>query len=176
MHTLRSKLKVACVAACVSLVMVSSAAQAKLCASPTLEPALHARMLQTELMVAALYCGSSSQYNAFVQRYGAQLVVSGSLIKEAFEQEHGKGYKRPWDTWLTKLANNASLRSMESIAAYCGETNLIFETLNGPGVDDVREYAGLRPFADKHGLKSCPRDTQTAQRNAEITGKNGKGS
>ncbi len=177
MQAMRSKLKIAGAIACVSLVLFSTTAQAKLCATPELESALQARMLQTELMVAALYCGSSQQYNAFIKRYGHELVNAGDAIKAAFEREHGKGYKKPWDTWLTKLANNASLRSMDSQGKFCSQTGQIFATLNDAGVNNLRQFASLQSFSTKHGVKTCSPATQTAQRQAAtpLNSKSGKG-
>lgn len=74
------------------------------------------RHLQTELMVAALSCGRQdyrAKYNAFVVRYRPALRRNGRTLRAIFDRNYGKSGRRRLDAYVTRLANEASVRSME---------------------------------------------------------------
>ena len=74
------------------------------------------RHLQTELMVAALSCGREtyrSKYNTFVLRYRPALQRNGRTLRTIFKRNYGNGGKRRLDRYVTRLANEASVRSMQ---------------------------------------------------------------
>lgn len=79
------------------------------------------RYLQTELMVAALSCGRQeyrNKYNAFVVRYRPALRRNGRILKTIFKRNYGNKGKRRLDRYVTELANDVSVRSMER-AEFC---------------------------------------------------------
>jgi hypothetical protein len=79
------------------------------------------RHLQTELMVAALSCGRQeyrNKYNTFVVRYRPALKRNGSILKTIFKRNYGQKSKRRLDRYVTQLANDVSVRSMER-AEFC---------------------------------------------------------
>jgi hypothetical protein len=63
------------------------------CPSPVVE-AMHVRLLQTELMVAALQCRNnpafdfSSKYNSFVMQFSSPLSQNANVLKDHFRQPH----------------------------------------------------------------------------------------
>jgi len=74
------------------------------------------RHLQTELMVAALSCGRQeyhSKYNTFVLRYRPAFKRNGRTLRAIFKRNYGNGGKRRLDSYVTRLANEASVRSMQ---------------------------------------------------------------
>ncbi|MEE8562012.1 MAG: hypothetical protein V3S92_00180 [Alphaproteobacteria bacterium] len=74
------------------------------------------RRLQTELMVAALSCGRQeyrSKYNTFVLRYRPALRRNGRTLHAIFKRNFGNGGKRRLEGYVTRLANEASVRSMQ---------------------------------------------------------------
>ncbi len=74
------------------------------------------RHLQTELMVAALSCGREeyrSKYNTFVRRYRPALRRNGRTLRAIFKRNFGSSGKRRLDAYVTRLANEASVRSMQ---------------------------------------------------------------
>jgi|GEM_PF-6903812 len=74
------------------------------------------RRLQTELMVAALSCGRHeyrSKYNTFVLRYRPALRRNGRTLHAIFKRNFGNGGKRRLEGYVTRLANEASVRSMQ---------------------------------------------------------------
>ena len=74
------------------------------------------RYLQTELMVAALSCGREeyrSKYNTFILRYRPALRRNGRTLRVIFKRNYGASGKRRLDDYVTKLANEASVRSLQ---------------------------------------------------------------
>jgi hypothetical protein len=89
--------------------------------SPKEREAVSFRLLQTELMVAALSCGREdyrSQYNTFVLRFRPALRTNGRALRAIFKRTYGRRGKRRLDAYVTRLANEASVRSMQN-DAFC---------------------------------------------------------
>jgi hypothetical protein len=92
----------------------------------------HVRMLQTELMVAALQCKDvpgrdfTPQYNAFVGKYGSYLRMNAERLKGYFQRHYGGGSTRQMDLYITKIANDVSEQSMRSLS-YCDESVGLFQ-------------------------------------------------
>lgn len=100
-------------------------------ATPTAreQAALDVRFLQTELMVAALSCGRSDfhqSYNAFVTKFGPALKLHGSALKAYFSRQYGSQGVSKLDSFATKLANEASLRSMQQ-ANFCHDSGMLMQ-------------------------------------------------
>ena len=99
--------------------------------SPKEREAINFRLLQTELMVAALSCGRDdfrSKYNTFVVRFRPALRSNGRALKAIFKRNYGHRGKRRLDAYVTKLANEASVRSMEN-AAFCNIAGRKFDAV-----------------------------------------------
>ena len=99
--------------------------------SPREREAINFRRLQTELMVAALSCGRDdfrSKYNTFVIRFRPALRSNGRTLKAIFKRTYGHRGKRRLDSYVTKLANEASVRSMEN-AAFCETAGRKFDAV-----------------------------------------------
>lgn len=93
------------------------------------QAAFDVRFLQTEFMVAALSCGRPDYqhfYNSFVTRFGAPLKRHADVLKAHFAREYGKQGLNRLDSFATKLANEASLRSMQQVT-FCQDTGLVME-------------------------------------------------
>ncbi|MFN4284259.1 MAG: hypothetical protein ACK4NA_16640 [Alphaproteobacteria bacterium] len=123
-----------------AVILAGVAAAALLAAAPAAEAqtapanareqaAFDVRFLQTEFMVAALSCGRpdyQSFYNSFVARFGAPLKRHADVLKAHFTREYGKQGLNRLDSFATKLANEASLRSMQQVT-FCQDTGLVME-------------------------------------------------
>jgi hypothetical protein len=132
----------ACLAA--SLVATPIADAFARCVNGKERTAMHVRVMQTELMVAALSCRAvpgrdfTGHYNAFVKSHGERLVNHGQVLQSYFKERYGADFRRRLDAFITALANDASRRSMNS-ATFCDESVQLF-----------REVASL----DRNGLES----------------------
>jgi Ni/Co efflux regulator RcnB len=138
----------ACLAA--SLVAAPVAEAATKCATAKERTAMHVRVMQTELMVAALSCRAvpgrdfTGQYNAFVQRHGEKLVTHGRILTSYFQTRYGEGYRKKLDEFITALANDASRRSMNS-TTFCDESVQLFQEVG------TVERNGLETWSERRG-------------------------
>lgn len=143
-------------AAALAMAVLPVAEAAAACYTPAETTAIHVRMLQSELMVAALACresnpelGMISQYNAFVNRHSTGLVGQNRILERHFDKNYGGGShaKRRMDALLTALANDASKRSM--VVDFCGGAASLF------GVISMMEWPQVVNFstdrANGHG-------------------------
>lgn len=109
-------------------------------------PTVHTRKLQTELMVAALYCGQNARYNAFVRRFEGELVSNGKRLRALFVNMHGaKQAVTRLDTFLTKMANDESRRRLTLGSRYCRDAQTLFtRVLNLRETHQLATFASLR--------------------------------
>lgn len=129
---------------------------AEVCARSSDMPALQARVLQTDLMVAALTCDDRAQYNAFVTKHQAELVKRGHELKGFFTRSYGKRGQASLDSFVTRLANEASLVTMRARAAYCASANAVFSTLlDATPKGGMSAVAAHYPRAAMHGIRRC---------------------
>jgi len=77
--------------------------------------AFFVRKLQSDMMVAALGCGMRQQYNSFATSYQADLKENSSELLSMFAQQFGSQAQRKHTSFLTGMANDASLRMATSV-------------------------------------------------------------
>ncbi|MGH6720357.1 MAG: hypothetical protein ACREER_13675 [Alphaproteobacteria bacterium] len=135
---------------------LASPAVAQTCARPDDEVALQVRVLQTNLMVGALSCQQHDPYNAFVARFQPTLAVHGKALKAYFKRAHGGGWNTVLDEFVTRLANEASLRGMQNLSTFCTESKRLFHAVMAADAT-----AGLEGFVatwsrrGEHGVLPC---------------------
>ncbi|MCF8500684.1 MAG: hypothetical protein K9H11_09480 [Rhodospirillum sp.] len=128
--------------------------------------ALNVRTLQSHLMVAGLSCGQSAQYNQFVGQYQKELVNHGQSLKAYFNRTYGGAGRRELNAYVTRMANEASRRSMVDRRAFCQESLTVFQTLESQAQTTLVSYiVAAAPFAIQP--EGCP--TRTAQRPWSLT-------
>jgi len=132
---------------------VASAASA--CVMPKDLAALNARVLQTELMVAALTCGEKARYNAFVMSFKGLLGEHGRVLRGLFDRVHGAGGKRQLNGFVTKLANDASQESLAVAGGYCTTASALFEEVLNTPPDEFDAMAEKPWIRDRHGFSPC---------------------
>jgi hypothetical protein len=104
--------------------------------------AVNARLLQTEMMVAALTCDLRPQYNTAVRTFEKDLVRHGKALRKMFRRDHGASAQRRLDKYITQLANDASRRSNHDRASYCRTATTLFADVlaSGPsGFDQMTQ-------------------------------------
>jgi len=106
------------------ITMTAPLAAAPHCATPVDVAAFRSAAIQQQLMVAALTCHQTDQYNRFIIAYRPELQRSDSDLKKYFIRQGGEaGY----DTFKTKLANLSSLSNIANASAYCDATAASFD-------------------------------------------------
>ena len=102
------------------------------CAGPRDVVALKTAEMQQELMVAALSCHETHLYNRFVIGYRTQLQRSDAVLRGYFARRGGMA---AYHAYKTRLANDASLRSLHDIEGYCSRARATFhDALDEDGV------------------------------------------
>ncbi|MEX2650046.1 MAG: hypothetical protein WD673_13635 [Alphaproteobacteria bacterium] len=136
-------------------VIGASPAGAQTCAMAEDETALQVRVLQTELMVAALSCQQQDPYNAFVTRFQPTLAVQGKALKGYFKRVYGGGSTAELDEFVTRLANEASLRVMRNLAGYCTESKALFRSVMTLEANGLESFVTSWTNRDAHGVLPC---------------------
>lgn len=115
-------------AALAFLSMTEQALAGGFCANPLESTALKIAALQQELMVAALSCKETESYNRFVIAYREDLQRSDAVLEAYFMRGNPHGGTAAYNAYKTRLANDASLRSLHGIDAYCTDAHAVFDT------------------------------------------------
>ena len=137
------------------LAVLAVPAMAGSCALKDEKAALDMRVLQTELIVAALNCGKSAEYNAFVNKFQAKLVMLGTSFRGYFDRVYGKNGETEMDEMVTRLANAAVIRSWDWGYAYCPTESQMFEYVLYLKPDELAPFAASRPYIADHDVLPC---------------------
>ncbi len=100
---------------------LTSPALAQGCVRPAERSAVDLRAVQSQLMVAAIACGRSEDYNQFVRRHQTELGAAHRTVFGVFRRAHGAQAQRQYDalaspTWPTPSRRKASARDRISAA------------------------------------------------------------
>jgi len=166
------KVTVLAVAAVVSMAIAGPThAASPVCVSSAEKEALDIRVLQTELMVAALSCQQHQEYNQFISSFQPMLKDNGKTLKILFRKTHGAGSKRALNTFVTGLANKASMASMKAWDGYCASTSALFKEALAAPSKDMATVASRPWMADRHGFRRCTATEKSQELNTAARGK-----
>jgi len=126
------------------------------CATPKENAALESRVLLSELMVAALSCNQRPSYNAVVARYQSEMAGTGKALKAYFSRVHGARSAQELNGFVTRMANEASQRSLSDFEAFCSAAEAKFSALMDERQPrSFESFASLQPGASSHGVTAC---------------------
>jgi hypothetical protein len=130
------------------------------CYTPPEATAVQVRMLQSELMVAALACrdsnpelGMIAQYNDFVRRVSDRLVSHSKVLQARFQKTFGADGHRRLEAFVTALANDASKRSMT--AGYCQSAAVLFRDVSKLDRRELEHFSATRATAAGMPVAIC---------------------
>jgi hypothetical protein len=112
--------------AALALVLDAGGALAFECRSAQDAEAAHLRWLQTQMMVAALSCQGSVAYNEFVRKNQTTLDWSVARVNQMFARDHGAGAAALYNSFNTKLANEAAVERTRLDRNYCRVFELVY--------------------------------------------------
>lgn len=140
-----------------SALVAASPALAEVCADRDARRSLEMRVMQSELMVAALTCGQRQSYNAFVTTFKPFLKQQGAQLRTFFVEQYGpSGGPQRLDRMVTRLANGASQRSLsQPTEAFCAKAKARFDRVLGADAQGLMKMARTSPTAPEHGFDSC---------------------
>jgi hypothetical protein len=150
------------------LIAAPIAEAATYCATPKERTAMRVRVMQTELMVAALSCRAvpgrdfTGQYNTFIQRHGDKLVTHGRVLQSYFQNRYGEESRKKLDSFITALANDASRRSMNS-ATFCDESVALFQEVAGVDRNGLESWSERRAATHTVPFESCGAEEKNAK-------------
>jgi hypothetical protein len=147
-------------AAAVAFGIIAGQAQAaSVCPMGSGLTARQVRLLQTELMVAALTCRSNSRleldskYGVFAQRFGPELKVHADALKAEF-----KGNSTRLDKYVTGIANASSDVSLAN-NNYCDQVSSLFDSVLTVRQGQLHAFAAERAqgfaAAQAAGVAGC---------------------
>ena len=125
------------------------------CASDRDLAALNARVLQTELMVAALSCDEKQRYNTFVSTYRDVLLDRGQALQALFKRTHGAQATARLNAFITKLANDAAQQVRSRGDDYCAFAGELFEEAIATSPREFNTITNKDWIAGRHGFRPC---------------------
>jgi hypothetical protein len=131
-------------------------AEAAACALADEKAALDTRVLQSELMVAALTCGENARYGVFVKKFEPILVANGDALRHYFRRAYGGAGETRMNRMVTQLANAASIRSMsQAKPAYCASRGQLFSEVLALRTQDLAGFVSRLSYTGEHGVRPC---------------------
>jgi hypothetical protein len=137
--------------------------KAQLCASDRDLAALNARVLQTELMVAALSCGERERYNAFVTTYQQVLADRGQALQALFKRTQGARANTGLNAFITKLANDTSQQVWSKGDDYCVFAGELFDETMATSPRDLNTLTNKPWIISRHGFRPCVAEASRKQ-------------
>jgi hypothetical protein len=150
------------------LIAAPIAEAATYCATPKERTAMRVRVMQTELMVAALSCRAvpgrdfTGQYNTFIKRHGDKLVTHGRVLQSYFHNRYGEESRKKLDAFVTALANDASRRSMNSVT-FCDESVALFQEVMSIDKNGLESWSERRAATHTVPFESCGAEERNAK-------------
>jgi hypothetical protein len=132
-----------------------AAAAAPQCLAPNEIEAEQAVRFQTELMVVSDTCGAQT-YTQFARRNRTTLVDYQQQVIDRFRRDGTPHAEAKFDSYLTRLANEVSLRTgAQPVAAMCRDAASFLATAETLGGDEFRRYIAQQAAVHKADYRRC---------------------
>ena len=134
---------------------LATAAAPPQCLKPDEIEAEQAIRFQAELMVVSDTCGAQT-YTHFTRRNRDVLVEYQHQVIERFRRNGTGGAEARFDSYLTRLANEVSLRAgAQPVAAMCRDAASFLATADTLGNDAFRHYVAERAAEHRSDYRTC---------------------
>lgn len=120
-------------------------APAQPCVQPPEQVAFNIISLKSALMVGALSCNETQQYNAFMKAFQPYILSEQTVMDSYFGRSGGLASQMQEDDYVTALANNQSQASIALGPKYCALSALTFSTVLA-----LKSDAALAQFTTTH--------------------------
>ena len=141
-------------------VVLSGSVQAENCSTRSELTVLTTRVLQAELMVAALSCGQQDVYANFVNKFSDMLISNGASLRAYFKTHYPANAGPALNSFVTRLANQASGRSVTT-QDYCSGAAGKFAAVMELDGQAIMAFAQRQPHANSHGIIACDQVANT---------------
>lgn len=130
------------------------------CYTPDEARASQVRQFQSELMVAALKCGTynetRSKYNVFARKFQGNMAENARVLRRHFARNYGAQQSRQMDSFITQLANGASMKTAR-IDGYCGQIGAVFDQVLTLDRTQFEDFAVTHVVSAPVKVASTPR-------------------
>ena len=132
------------------------ATAAEQCARPSDRTAFDMQGLKSELMVTALSCGVQPKYNAFINRFHADLGMEEKTLNTYFSRSYGRSGQKAHDDYVTQLANEQSSDGLKAGTAFCARNVGMFDEVQAlHGASEVSSYVSGKDIIQPVSLQDC---------------------
>ena len=129
---------------------------AEQCARPADRTAFDMQGLKSELMVTALSCGVQPRYNAFINRFHADLGMEEKALNTYFSRSYGRSGQKAHDDYVTQLANEQSSDGLKAGTAFCARNVGMFDEVQAlHGASEVSSYVSGKDIIQPVSLQDC---------------------
>jgi hypothetical protein len=128
---------------------------ADVCAGPNDHLALSTRLIQTELMIAALSCGASPRYNTFVRKFQSGLALQNRRVGQYFQRVSGTGGPRATNEFVTRTANELSEKSLREINDFCTAAAQTFDRADQASPKELENFVRTHPLHAQPVVQVC---------------------
>ena len=127
------------------------------------EKSVYVRALQTNLMVSALTCNISDQYNTFIHQFQPVLIKDAKQLTAYYKKRHGKSGTTELNAFVTHLANDDSQHSIQvGQADYCDAAAKLFTTVLALKANEIEDYATTQDVPLDAPVKACAKPKEAA--------------
>ncbi len=109
-----------------SLLAAQPVLAATQCKTPADREMFEVEALKSQLVVLAVTCHQSTQYNAFVGRYQSALAGYDHSLDAYFKRAFGRSAEREHDAFITNLANAQSTDGLRQGTDFCPRNDILF--------------------------------------------------
>jgi hypothetical protein len=142
---------------------LTSPALAQGCVRPGERTAIDLRAVQSNLMVAAIACGRTDDYNQFVRRHQTDLGAAHHTVFGVFRRAHGAQAQRQYDEYITNLANAQSQEGIRQGSHFCRDVAPLFQAaLAAPNSSAVAALSEQHRVTNPMPISACPAARQAA--------------
>lgn len=147
---------------------MSNPAVAATCQPTPDQASVAIRALQTELMVAGLKC-SAERFNNFTAKFKPTIKANADRLQALFRKAYGKNGATQMNSFVTRLANDASQRSNAyRDEDYCREQAALFEQVMALTGAELERFSALRTLNVPAPVTLCVADATPAGAAANV--------
>jgi hypothetical protein len=138
------------------------------CMQPTEKPGFDIRALQSQLMVLALTCSQTDDYNRFVTQNRAVLTGAYNDVQRHFRRVAGNAWQRQIDAYITNTANGHSQSGISQGSLFCSNQAQLFpQALAASTREQLAQLSQQRQISQVYEPPAC---TTPAARSTRTTG------
>ena len=127
------------------------------CMQPSEKPGFDIRALQSQLMVLALTCSQTDEYNRFVTQNRGVLTGAYNDVQRHFRRVAGGAWQRQIDAYITNTANGHSQTGISQGSLFCSNQAQLFpQALAASSREQLAQLSQQRQISQVYEPPACP--------------------